>query len=179
MKRTTAAITALVGILLTGLHDVGASQQEPSENTIVLGVRVGAFTFGMSKDEVLRRLGKPKGIFFAGERYTLNNLPRRYFMFFGDITFAMDDDSVKGITMHSPLYKFTNGLGVGDSEEKIKQAFGDDFQLEEFELKALLTYEGKGLHFEIHKNDRTVMEIAVYQKKATMVIVIHPTATRQ
>ena len=70
MKRATAPITALAGILLTGLHGVGASQQEPSKNTIVPGVRVGAFTFGMSKDEMLRRLGKPKG-FFLREKSTL------------------------------------------------------------------------------------------------------------
>jgi hypothetical protein len=66
--------------------------------------------------------------------------------------------------VHSPLYKFTNGLGVGDSEQEIKQAFGDDFNLEDAGgIKDFLAYEDKGLMFEIHKENRTVMEINVYQ----------------
>ncbi|HUU17046.1 MAG TPA: S8 family serine peptidase [Sedimentisphaerales bacterium] len=161
MKRTTTAIIALVGILLAGSHHVRASQQEPSENTIVPGVRVGDYTIGMSKDEVLKRLGEPKGISWEGERYTLNNLPRWYFMHFGDISFEIVDDSVKVIIVYS-LYKFANGLGVGDSEEKIKQAFGNNFHLKEGG-KDFLTYEDEGLTFEIHKKDRTVMEINVSQ----------------
>ncbi|MHA2315498.1 MAG: hypothetical protein ACXACF_09525, partial [Candidatus Hermodarchaeia archaeon] len=131
-------------------------------NLIVLGVGVADYTLGMSKDEVLKKLGEPKGIFYGGERYTLDNLPRKYYMFFGDISFRIDDDSVVGITVLSSLYKFTNGLGVGDSEQKIKQVFGDDFHFEEGRGKDFITYEDKGLQFEIHKKDRTVMEINVY-----------------
>jgi len=162
MKRTTTAIIALVGILLAGSHHVRASQQEPSENTIVPGVRVGNYTFDMSKDEVLKKLGEPEAI---SGGYTLNNLPRRYIMFFGDISFGIVDDSVKEITVLGPSYQFTNGLGVGDSEEKIKQAFGNDFQLKEYEWKDLLNYEDKGIRFEIHKKKRTVLEIGINQPK--------------
>jgi hypothetical protein len=82
-------------------------------------------------------------------------------MYFGDVSFRILDDSVKEIGVHSPFYKFTNGLGVGDSEEKIKQAFGDDFLLKETEVKDFLTYEDEGLQFEINKDKRTVMEISV------------------
>ena len=160
MKRVTTAILALVGILLAGSHHVRASEQEISTHIIVPGVRVGDYTFDMSKDEVLKRLGKPKAIFFGGETYTLDNLPRRYLMLFGGISFGMDDDAVTGIGVHSPLYKFANGLGVGDSEQKIKQAFGDDFHLEETEGKDFLIYEDKGLQLEIPKKNRTVLEIA-------------------
>jgi len=163
MRRVTTVLLGLVGILLAGSHYGWASQQEKSKHTIVPGVRVGDYTFDMSKDEVLKRLGKPKAIFFAGETYTLNNLPRRYLIFFGDISFGINDGAVTGIGVHSPLYKFTNGLGVGDSEQKIKQAFGDDFHLEETEWKDFLIYEDQGLQFEIHKKNRTVMEIAVNQ----------------
>jgi len=166
MKRTTAALIALVGILLTGLYYVGKMQQEPSDNTIVPSLRVGAFTFDMSKDEVLKRLGEPKGISWEGERYTLNNLPRRYIMFFHGISFWVADDAVIAIGVRSPLYKFTNGLGVDDSEEKIKQAFGNDFQLKETKGKDFLTYDDEGLRFEIHKKNRTVREITIfYQAK--------------
>ena len=163
MKRVTVVLLTIVGILIVGSHNIQANQRELPENTIVPGVRVGGFTFGMSKDEVLRKLGEPKAIIWGGERYTLNNLPRSYFMSFGDISFGIDDDSVNSIAVYIPLYKFTNGLGVGDSEEKIKQAFGDDFHLREAVGKDFLTYEDKELTFEIHKKNRTVMEISIYR----------------
>ncbi|MHC4727425.1 MAG: S8 family serine peptidase, partial [Planctomycetota bacterium] len=142
-------------------------QTHSKAQTIVPGVRVGDYTFDMSKDDVLNKLGEPESIRIGGQRYTLNdlpdNLPRRYIMSFSDFSFAINDDSVKVITVRSPLYKFTNGLGVGDSEQKIKRAFGNDFQLEEYEWKDLLNYEDKGIQFEIHKKNRTIMEINVYQ----------------
>jgi len=61
------------------------------------------------------------------------------------------------------LYKFTNGLGVGDSEQKIKQAFGNDFHLKEGKKNDFLLYRDKGIGFEIHKKNRTVIEISVFQ----------------
>ena len=83
-------------------------------------------------------------------------------MTFGDISFLIVDGSVNGIGVHRPSYKFTNGLGVGDSEQDIIQAFGDDFHLKESEWKDFLTYKDKGIQFEIHKKDRTVMELSVF-----------------
>lgn len=135
-----------------------------ADNIIVPGLRVGEYTFDMSKDDVLKSLGKPKAIFYGEERYTLGNLPRMYYMSFDDIFFRIVDDLVKEITVHSPLYKFTNGLGVGDSEQKIKQAFGDNFHLKETEWKDFLTYKDESLEFEIHKNNRTVIEINISKK---------------
>ncbi len=137
------------------------SRRNSETKTIVPGVRVGDYTFGMSEDDVLESLGKPKGIFYGEERYTLDNLPRKYYMHFGDVSFLIVDDSVKEIGVHSRLYTFTNGLGVADSEQKIKQVFGDGFQLKETQWKDFLAYEDKGLVFEINKQDRTVMEIGV------------------
>jgi beta-lactamase regulating signal transducer with metallopeptidase domain len=128
---------------------------------IVPGLRVGDYTFNMSKDDVLESLGKPKVIFYGEDRYTLDNLPRKYFMHYGDLSFAITDDSVRGITVLNPSYKFANGLKVGDSEQKIKEVFGDEFRIREFESKDFLAYEDEGLMFEIHKQDRTVMEINV------------------
>jgi len=137
---------------------------EPNTITIVPGLRVGDYTLGMSKDELLKKLGEPKSIIWNGESYTLNNLPRSCYMYFGGIAFEIFDDSVKSIVVYSPLYKFTNGLGVGDSEEKIMQAFGNNFRLRETAGKAFLTYEDEGIKFEIHKKKRTVMEITVKKK---------------
>ena len=135
--------------------------------TIVPGLGVGDYTLGMSKDEVLKKLGEPTQISFEGERYTLNNLPKRYYMSFGsDICFVIVYDSVNSIAVRSALYKLADGLGVGDSEEKVKQAFGNNFHLREFEKaeKDILTYEDEGLTFEIRKKDRTVMQITVRKK---------------
>jgi len=140
------------------------SREHSKNNTIVPGVRVGDHKLGMSKDEVLKSLGKPKTIFRSGERYTLENLPRKYIMLFDDISFGIVDDSVEGIAVLSPLYKFANGLGVGDSEQKIKQAFGTSFLLKETEWKDFLIYKNEGLQFEIHKKSRTVMEISITKK---------------
>ncbi len=132
-----------------------------ADNIIIPGLRVGQFTFNMTKDDILEKLGKPKAIFYGGEKYTLDDLPERYFMSYGYISFGMKDGFVKGITALSPSYRLPNGLRVGDSEQKIKDAFGNDFQLKKSERKDFLSYKDKGLMFEIHKQDRTVMEINV------------------
>jgi serine protease AprX len=165
MKRVTTILLIQVGILLAGSHDVWAGQREESNRTIVLGVGVGDYTLGMSKDEVLKKLGEPQSIFLGSETYTLDNLPNRYFMFYKDVSFSINDDIVTGITALSPSYKFASGLGVGDLEEKVKQVFGKDFHLEEGRGKDFITYEGKGLSFEINKSSRTVTEINVTQAK--------------
>jgi len=116
------------------------------------GVGIGNFTLGMSKDEVLKKLGRPEVIVFAGNSYTLDNLPRRYRMSFGDISLAMVDDAVIGISAHSPSYKLANGLRVGDSEEKRIEAFGDDE----------LEYDDKGILVRVDEKNGTVREITVY-----------------
>jgi hypothetical protein len=142
-------------------------QEEQSKRTIVPGVRVGDYTLGMNKDEVLRKLREPYSIRVGGQRYTLDNLPdnlpRRYIMSFNDFSFGIEDDTVTGITVRSPLYKFANGLGVGDSEEEIKRAFGNDFELGEYGWKNLINYEDKGIQFEIRNKDKMVIEIDVYR----------------
>ena len=132
------------------------------KGAITPGVGVGNYALEMSKDDVLKSLGEPEKIFNGQEKYTLADLPRKYFMVFGDISFSIIDGSVKGIAAHSPSYKFINGLGVGDSEADIIQAFGDEFNLHESEWKDYLRYEDKGVSFEIHKENRTVMEINVF-----------------
>jgi hypothetical protein len=138
------------------------AQDRIIKGSIIPGVRVGDYTLDMSKDDVLKSLGKPDNIFYEQESYTLHNLPRNYYMCFeGGISFLIVDGSVKEIGVHEPFCKFTNGLGVGDSEQDIIQAFGDDFQLYESELKDFLIYQDEGLTFEIHKENRTVIEISV------------------
>jgi hypothetical protein len=136
-----------------------------ADNIIIPGLRVGEYTFNMTKDDILEKLGKPRVIFYGDKKYTLEDLPEKYYMLFGDISFGVVDDSIEGIGVHSPHYKFTNGLGVGDSEQKIKQAFGADFHFKETKGKDFLIYEDHGLQFEINKKDRTVMELSIFKKK--------------
>jgi hypothetical protein len=133
-----------------------------TKGTIIPGVRVGDFTLGMSKDDVLDKLGKPNSISWKGEEFTLYNLPSKYYMgFAGGIYFLVADSTVRVIGLNRPFYKFANGLGVGDSEQDITQAFGDDFQLNESPWRDQLIYKDKGLKFEIHKESRIVTGIDV------------------
>jgi subtilisin family serine protease len=131
------------------------SREHSKNNTIVPGLRVGDYKLGMSKDEVLKRLRKTKGdsLREAGNSISVD----------GVILYIIDD-SVKSITVLSPLYKFANGLGVGDSEKEFKQAFGLQFTFEEDKGKLYLTYKDEGLQFIIHKKKRTVMEFTVTNK---------------
>jgi len=163
------AIVVIGAILLpmgrNSMAEAANTQENSGENSetkiIIPGLRVGDYTFNMSKDDILESLGKPKAIFYGDKKYTFDNLPEKYYMPYGDISFLIVNDSVRGITALSPSYKFANGLRVGDSEQKIKEAFGSNFRIKEFERKDFLSYKDEGLMFEIHKQDRKVMEINV------------------
>jgi len=135
--------------------------EKVERSIIVPGLRVGDFTFGMSKDEVLKKCGEPEYINFGAEGYTLENPPGQYGMRFSGVWVEIVNDKVNGFTVLSPIYKFANGLGVGDSVQKIKQVFGNESRIEEFDRKDMLYYRDKGLMFEIDKRDRTIMEINV------------------
>jgi len=117
--------------------------------------------FGLSKDSILEKFGQPGHIFWGDKTYTLDNLPDQYFMHYDDLSFSMSDGTVGGITLLSPTYVFGNGIRVGDSEVKVKQAFGPPSEFEETEFKDFLIYEALGLSFEINKRDRSVMEINI------------------
>ena len=135
--------------------------EKVESSIIVPGLRVGDYTLGMSKDEVLKKCGEPEYINFGGEGYTLDNPPGQYGMRFSGVWVEIVNDKVNGFTVLSPIYKFANGLGVGDSEQKIKQVFGNESRIQEFDRKDMLYYRDKGLMFEIDKRDRTIMEINV------------------
>jgi len=146
---------------LRGIPDNAKVIERVEGGIIVPGLRVGDYTFGMSKDEVLSKFGEPEGIHFGGEKYTLDNLPGQYSMRFSGVWVEIVNDKVNGFTVLSPNYKFANGLGIRDSEQKIKQFFGNESRIQEFKSKDMLYYRDKGLMFEIDKRDRTIMEINV------------------
>ena len=145
----------MVGILVASFYSVQA------DNIIVPGIRVGDFTFDMTKDDLLKKLGRPSSIFYGGKDYTLEDLPEAYYMGFDDITFLIRDGSVRGIGVGSQLYKFTNGLGVGSSEQRVVETFGEDFHLKDGKSKDFLTYQDEGLEFEISRTRRTVLEMSI------------------
>lgn len=115
--------------------------------------------FPLSKDDILEKFGTPEHIFLGDHTYTLDNLPDEYFLCYEGLSFAMSNGAVGGVTLLSPAYVFGNGIRVGDSEEKVKEAFGPGYALNETESKDFLIYEALGINFEIHKQDRSVMEI--------------------
>jgi hypothetical protein len=125
-------------------------------------------------------------LFYEEERYTLDNLPSKYYLCYDDISFFIIEGSIREITAHSPFYKIVcydsvsfmllddsiieitalspfykfadDGLRVGDSEERVKNILGDNYRMNETEWKDFLAYDNLGITFEIHKSDRTVME---------------------
>jgi len=167
-KRTTLGPAGLLVILAAGAvlipmgrGSVTARAQQArvqAAPTLPGGI---AELFGLSKDAVLEKYGQPENIFYGDKTYTLDNLPDEYFLCFKDISFGMSDGTVAGITLLGPSYVFGNGVHVGDSESKVKQAFGPDSMLKETEFKDFLIYESFGVNFEINKQDRSVMEINI------------------
>jgi len=133
--------------------------------TIVPGVGIGPYKLGMGKDEVLKRLGKPLLIYFGHNHYTLDNLPTRapYRLHFGHITCEIRDNAVRRVSAHSPVYRFADGLGVGDSEDKIFQAFGGESDKD----SSWISYDDKGVNFQVDNERGTVSEINVFQAERT------------
>ncbi|MHC4533695.1 MAG: hypothetical protein ACYS6K_07070, partial [Planctomycetota bacterium] len=146
---------------LRGISDNAKVIEKVERSIIVPGLRVGDYTLGMSKDEVLKKCGEPEYFNFGADGYTIENPPAQYAMRFSGVWVEIVNDKVNGFTVLSPIYKFANGLGVGDSERKIKQFFGNESRIQKFGRKDMLYYADKGLMFEINKRDRTIMEINV------------------
>jgi hypothetical protein len=174
MKRVTALLLLiLLELALTGSRAVRAGQPVPSRHIIVPGVGVGDHTLGMSKDEVLKKLGEPQSIELGEnqvvrrgeEKYSLQNLPSRCTLCFGDVSFWMEDDSVAAIGVGSPLYRLSNGVGVGNSEQNIRQAFGEDFKPREEMGRKYFCCDAKGFAFATDEKNRAVTEIVVYHPK--------------
>ena len=131
---------------------------------VVPGVHFGIFTLGMTKDEVIEIRGTPTDLFYGGEGYTLDNLPRDYYLLYDDISFLIIEGSVREITALSPFYKIicndVDSLRVGDSEQKVIKILGENDRINESQPENFLAYEDLGLTFEIDKQDRTVEEIS-------------------
>jgi beta-lactamase regulating signal transducer with metallopeptidase domain len=167
-KRPALGVTGLLAILAIGAVLVpmgqGGTAAPAAQNTIQIAPALPpgiAELFGLSKDDILKKFGAPRRIFYRDQTYTLDNLPDEYFMVYEDVSFIMSDGTAGGITLLSPTHVFGNGVCVGNSEEKVKQAFGPPSEIEETEFKDFLIYESLGLSFEINKQDRTVMEINI------------------
>ena len=97
---TTASAEKLSGMIWNQhilLHIQTPPQTGSETKTIVPGVGVGDFTLGMSKDDVLNRLGKPMFIYRGHEKYNLDNLPKEYRLHFDGIEFEINDDMVQDI----------------------------------------------------------------------------------
>ncbi|MHC5060582.1 MAG: S8 family peptidase, partial [Planctomycetota bacterium] len=135
----------------------GIYRENSKNNTIVPGVGVGDYKLGMSKNEVLKILRKTKGDSLNEAGNSISD---------DGVILNFIDDSVRRIDVLSDIYKFSNGLGIGSPEQKIKQTFGGNFLLKETEWKDYLVYENEGLQFEVHKKNRTIMEFTVTQKNA-------------
>ena len=122
-KRPALGLSGLLAILAIGavLVPMGrasvAARATPPAVQSAPALPAGiAELFHLSKDEILEKFGTPKNIFYGDKTYTLENLPETYFMVYEDVSFAMHEGTVVGITLLSPRYVFGNGIRVGDSE---------------------------------------------------------------
>ena len=111
----------------------------------------------------LARFGQPVAIFYGENRYSLDDLPEQYYMSFGDrgLSFHIRENRIVGVTLLGPAYVFSNGVRVGDSEAKVKQAFGSNYVVKESQSKDFLIYPQLDLSFEVYKPDRIVREINI------------------
>ncbi|MBP7053095.1 MAG: M56 family metallopeptidase [Phycisphaerae bacterium] len=167
-NRGTPGWSGLVVILALGAILVPMGQASPAAQAQPQAVQSApalpagiAELFQLDKDAVLKKFGKPNHLFYGDQTYTLDNLPDEYFMSYDAVSFCIADGAVVGITLLSPSYVFGNSIRVGDSEEKVKQAFGPPSGVKETQFKDFLNYESVGLSFEIHRQKRSVMEINI------------------
>ena len=123
--------------------------QISESNIIIAGVQVGEYKLGMSREQLQEKLGRTE----ASNSISMDGL-----------ILHISNDTVKSIDVLAPAYRFGNGLGINDSEQKIKKTFGDNFQLKETAAKDYIAYEDEGLVFEIHKENRTIMEFSVTEQ---------------
>ncbi len=163
-KSTRMRIKDLLVVVVLGAILLPMAAAEPQKQEDIPKLPKGiAEMFQLSKDDILTKFGQPQNIFYGDNRYTLDDLPERYFMIYGDqqLSFHIGNGQVGGITLLGPDYVFSNGICAGVSEAKVAEAFGTDYEFKETPFKDFLTYEDLGLSFEINKDDRTVMEINI------------------
>lgn len=175
-KRAAVGLSGLLTILVLGAVLVPMGRAPAAAQTAAGALQTApalppgiAELFGMSKEAVLEKFGPPVRIFLGDKTYTLENLPKEYFLVYEGLSFAMGDNVVCGVTLLSPNYVFGNGIHVGDTEAAIKKAFGPGSTLQEAESKDFLNYESLGVDFEINKQNRTVLEINIASDYGTPV----------
>ncbi len=144
--------------------DEKSAAPDNKTNLIVPGERVGRFTIGATKAELIDKLGQPRRAFLGGDTFALDNLPDKYFLVFSELSFLIQEGRVQESTALSPRWKLASGVAVGVSEEKVRRTMGPDYVLKKSRAKDFLLYPKAGVSFEIDKTKRTVMEISVQPK---------------
>lgn len=139
---------------------VHGGQTDPGVQVPALPVGIAEF-FALDANGVLETFGEPKNIFYRDQEYTLDNLPEQYFLVYEDLSFAIDRGKVGGITLLDPRHVFGNGMRVGNTEQEIIAALGEDYTIREFEIKDFLQYDRLGLMVEIYKPERIAREINI------------------
>jgi beta-lactamase regulating signal transducer with metallopeptidase domain len=169
-KRSALGLSGLLTILVLGavLVPMGrarvAAQATPGVVHSAPALPPGiAELFPLNKDGVLEKLGKPGRVVWQDKTYTLENLPEAYDLVYEGLSFCVRQGTIVEVMLRSPKYVFGNGIHVGDTEAKVKQAFGADCELreDESESRDLLVYESLGIGFQISKQDRSVLEIEI------------------
>ena len=160
-KRLRAAVALTPAQQASGEKSAASDSKT---NLIVPGERVGQFTIGATKAELIAKLGQPRRAFLGDDTFALDDLPDRYFLLFDELSFLIQQDRVQEVTALSPRWKLASRVAVRASEEEARRAMGPDYVLETSRAKDFLLYPKAGVSFEIDKSKRTVMEISVQPK---------------
>jgi bla regulator protein BlaR1 len=174
-KRGAGSSPVLAVVLLASLGAVTLTEARQASgertaapdrqtNLIVPGERVGQFTIGVTKAELIDKLGRPRTAFYGEDTFALDHLPNSYYLVFRELSFRIQEGRAQEIAALSPRWKLASGVAVGVSEEEVRRAMGPDYILERSSGKDFFLYPKAGVSFEIDKTKRTVMEINVQPK---------------
>ena len=157
------SVIALIGVLLIPMAPgIASDKTEKIIQTTAPELPAGIKAlFDLNKEDLLKKFGKPQNIFYANKKYTLNDLPKMYYLGFEDISFRIDKDRIVEITLLSPKYVFANGIRPKDTQAKVVAAFGPNYVIKKSVIKDFLIYPQFGLTFEIYKPKRLALEINI------------------
>ncbi|RPJ06508.1 MAG: hypothetical protein EHM28_09950 [Spirochaetaceae bacterium] len=149
-------------------------------NTIIPGERISIFNFNMKAQDFKLFAGNPDAVYDRTNRafaYLKEGETYNYYKAHG-LAFVLQENRIIRMIALSPQYRLKIPVGnpgdassitgnypsiaVGDSEEKIKEAFQSAAVINETDLHREYVFADRGISFLVLKKDRTIWEIRVF-----------------
>ncbi len=151
---------------------------------IVPGSNVGPVTLDMTKDQVVRTLGRPDAIFYGDTAYSLRDAPLAAYYVFGKagLSVFLQSGKVRSISVLSEQYQFPGAIRVGMNVTQTEKALGKMPENDYTEIRAghpetvrrdhevfitagttyrLAFYPDKGLTLKVNVDTGRIMEMRV------------------